>query len=125
MNAAPSTFTLETSDSFRPVGGASVVSLPKEADAENNCTAAKIKATAEWQNELWKRWPCEDCWPAKMDVYEAAAYLRVSPDTIRRAVTVARDGKARLAHQRLGALYRIRKIDLDAYGLVPGRSNHA
>ncbi len=56
-----------------------------------------------------------------MDVYEAAAYLRVSPDTIRRAVRVARDGKAQLAHQRLGSIYRIRKIDLDAYGVIPGR----
>ncbi|WP_334319087.1 helix-turn-helix domain-containing protein [Termitidicoccus mucosus] len=99
--------------------------MPLRKDVGNNCTAAKTKATAEWQNELWKRWPREECWPAKMDVYEAAAYLRVSPYTIRRAVTVARDGKARLAHQRLGALYRIRKIDLDAYGAVPGREFHA
>lgn len=57
-----------------------------------------------------------------MDIYEATAYLRISPDTIRRAVIVARDGKAGLAHQRLGSIYRIRKIDLDAFGVVPGRS---
>jgi excisionase family DNA binding protein len=56
-----------------------------------------------------------------MDVYEAAAYLRVSPDTIRRAVVVARDGRARLAHQRLRSVYRFRKADLDAFGAVPGR----
>lgn len=56
-----------------------------------------------------------------MDVYEAAAYLRVSPDTIRRAVVVARDGKSKLAHQRLGSVYRIRKSDLDTLGAVAGR----
>jgi excisionase family DNA binding protein len=124
MNVVLSNVTLEMSDSSRmPDESASVAPLRK--DAEDYRTAAKTKATAEWQNELWMRWPREDCWPAKMDVYEAAAYLRVSPDTIRRAVTVARDGKARLAHQRLGALYRIRKIDLDDYGMVPGRGCRA
>lgn len=92
-------------------------------EAQNgNVTAAKTKSTAEWQDSIWQRWPREECWPAKMDIYEAAAYLRISPDTIRRAVIVARDGKARLAHQRLGSIYRIRKIDLDAFGVVPGRS---
>jgi excisionase family DNA binding protein len=84
-------------------------------------TSAKLKASAAWQDALWRRWPREACWPAKMDVYEAAAYLRVSPDTIRRAVVVARDGRARLAHQRLRSVYRFRKADLDAFGAVPGR----
>lgn len=83
--------------------------------------SAKLKASAAWQDALWRRWPREDCWPAKMDVYEAAAYLRVSPDTIRRAVVIARDGRAKLAHQRLGSVYRFRKADLDAFGAVPGR----
>ena len=91
------------------------------ADREGRVAVAKLKATAAWQEGLWRRWPSEECWPAKMDVYEAAAYLRVSPDTIRRAVVVARDGKARLAHQRLGSVYRFRKADLDEYGAVPGR----
>lgn len=93
----------------RPVGGGGRVAV------------AKQKATAAWQEELWRRWPREECWPAKLDVYEAAAYLRVSPDTIRRAVVVARDGKAKLAHQRLGSVYRFRKADLDEFGAVPGR----
>jgi excisionase family DNA binding protein len=92
---------------------------------ERNVTAAKLKATAAWQDSLWQRWPREECWPAKMDIYEAAAYLRVSPDTIRRAVVVARDGRAKLAHQRLGSIYRIRKIDLDGFGMVPGRELRA
>jgi excisionase family DNA binding protein len=83
--------------------------------------AAKIKASSAWQDRLWQNWPRDECWPAKMDVYEAAAYLRVSPDTIRRALVVARDGKARLAHQRLGSIYRIRKIDLDSFGVIAGR----
>lgn len=93
--------------------------------AAGNSTAAKIKASSAWQDRLWQNWPREECWPAKMDIYEAAAYLRVSPDTIRRAVIVARDGKARLAHQRLGSIYRIRKIDLDSFGVIPGRAAHA
>lgn len=84
-------------------------------------TAAKIKASTAWQDQLWQNWPRDECWPAKMDVYEAAAYLRVSPDTIRRALAVARDGKARLAHQRLGSIYRIRKVDLDSFGVIGGR----
>ena len=84
-------------------------------------TAAKLKASTEWQTALWRRWPRDECWPAEMDVYEAAAYLRVSPDTIRRALVVARDGRARLAHQRLGSIYRIRKSDLDMFGVIPGR----
>jgi excisionase family DNA binding protein len=89
--------------------------------AAGKSTAAKIKASSAWQDRLWQNWPRDECWPAKMDVYEAAAYLRVSPDTIRRALVVARDGKARLAHQRLGSIYRIRKSDLDSFGVISGR----
>jgi hypothetical protein len=92
-----------------------------DAAAASKSTAAKIKASSAWQDRLWQNWPRDECWPAKMDVYEAAAYLRVSPDTIRRALVVARDGKARLAHQRLGSIYRIRKIDLDLFGVIAGR----
>lgn len=83
--------------------------------------ATKLKSTEEWQSALWIRWPSESMWPAKLDIYEAAAYLRVSPHTIRRFLAVARDGKARLAHQRVGAVYRIRRVDLDAIGSVAGR----
>lgn len=93
--------------------------------APTTLPSAKLKASAAWQDALWRRWPREDCWPVKMDVYEAAAYLRVSPDTIRRAVVIARDGRARLAHQRLGSVYRFRKADLDAFGAVPGRNREA
>jgi excisionase family DNA binding protein len=123
MNVVLQNFTSKASALPRLLAE-STSSVPLRENVETHCTAAKMKSTAEWQHGLWTRWPREDCWPAKMDVYEAAAYLRVSPDTIRRAVTVARDGKARLAHQRLGAIYRIRKIDLDAYGVVPGRGGH-
>lgn len=83
--------------------------------------SAKIKSSAEWQECQWARWPNEGAWPARLDIYEAAAYLRVSPHTIRRFLAVARDGKARLAHQRVGAVYRIRRVDLDAIGSVTGR----
>ena len=100
-------------------------SAPFREPAAASSTAAKIKASSTWQDRLWQNWPREECWPAKMDIYEAAAYLRVSPDTIRRAVVVARDGKARLAHQRLGSIFRIRKIDLDTFGVVPARALRA
>lgn len=84
-------------------------------------SAKKLKSSDEWQSALWMRWPNESAWPVKLDIYEAAAYLRVSPDTIRRFLAVARDGKARLAHQRVGSVYRIRRVDLEALGSVAGR----
>ena len=116
----------------RAITQCSSISLPTGADALTELapneettrvrSQAQIKASESWQGALWRRWPRGDCWPAKLDIYEAAAYLRVSPDTIRRALIVARDGRARLAHQRLGATYRIRKADLDTFGSVEGRS---
>ncbi len=81
----------------------------------------ELKTSEAWQCGPWARWPREEDWPAKLDIYEAAAYLRVSPDTIRRALIVARDGRAWLAHQRLGATCRIRKADLEVFGAVAGR----
>jgi len=84
-----------------------------------------MKAAEAWQNDLWLRWPRVECWPGILDIYEAAAYLRVSPDTIRTPVTVGRDGKAKLAHQRPNSIYRIRKTDLDAFGSVEGRETQS
>jgi excisionase family DNA binding protein len=123
MNADPpfSALVVPASTRSRERAGTDRAALFRQSAAGTN-TAAKIKASQDWQDQLWKNWPPEECWPAKMDIYEAAAYLRVSPDTIRRAVIVARDGKARLAHQRLGSIYRIRKIDLDTFGVVAGRT---
>jgi hypothetical protein len=79
------------------------------------------KSSTAWQDELWRRWPREEDWPARLDVYEAAAYLRLSPDSIRRALVQARDGRAKLAHQRIGSIYRIRRVDLDTFGKVEAR----
>ena len=81
----------------------------------------QIKATATWQEALWKKWPSVPDWPGILDVYEAAALLRVSPDTIRRALSVGRDGRARLAHSRPAGIYRIQKEDLLAFARVDGR----
>jgi hypothetical protein len=81
-------------------------------------TSAQIKSTEDWQLALWRRWPLEQDWPGILDIYEAAAYSRVSPASIRRATTPGRDGRARLAHRR--SPIRIRKADLDVYRLVPG-----
>jgi hypothetical protein len=84
-------------------------------------SATRWKSSREFQDGLWTKWPAETDWPGRLDVYEAAAYCRVSPDLIRDALTLGRDGKARLPHNKLGNIYRIRKSDLDVYGQVLGR----
>ena len=84
-------------------------------------SATKWKSSRAFQDLLWRKWPAETDWPGKLDVYEAAAYCRVSPDLIRDSLTLGRDGKARLPHNRLGGIYRIRKVDLDCFGQVLGR----
>ncbi len=83
--------------------------------------ATKLKSSRDFQDILWKKWPAEADWPGRLDVYEAAAYCRVSPDLIRDALTTGRDGRAKLPHSRLGIVYRIRKADLDCFGRVLGR----
>lgn len=82
----------------------------------------QIKAMAAWQEALWKRWPSVSDWPGFLDVFEAAALLRVSPDTIRRALAVGRDGRARLAHSRPAGIYRILKEDLLSFARVDSRN---
>lgn len=84
-------------------------------------TAHAYKSSAEWQEQCWVRWRTDDDWPFKLDVYEAAAYLRVSSDSIRRAMVTGRDGRAKLSHQRVGSVYRIRRGDLDNFGRVEAR----
>ena len=84
-------------------------------------TAHQIKSSREWQAALWHRWPSLDAWPETLDVYEAAALLRVHPDTLRRAMVTGRDGRARLAHSRLGAVIRLRKSEVLRFGRVEGR----
>lgn len=79
------------------------------------------------ERELWERWRTPEAWPGVMSVAEAAAYLRVSTDWIRDMTEVGRDGKSQLRHQRLPGkgdreTRRIRKIDLDAIGLVEDRA---
>ena len=81
----------------------------------------KWKSSREFQDALWRKWPAESDWPGRLDVYEAAAYCRVSPDLIRDALTPGRDGRSKLAHKRIGVIFRIRKIDLDNFGQVLGR----
>lgn len=85
-------------------------------------TRHQIKASATWQEALWKKWPHESDWPGYLDVYESAAFLRVSPDTIRRALVTGRDGRALLPHSRPAGIYRIRKEDLYTFGRVDGRT---
>lgn len=80
------------------------------------------KCSRDWQEALWAHWPDDAQWPGSLDIYEAAAFRRTHPDTIRRACMPGRDKKARLEHQRLGASYRIRKIKLEAFGRVEERA---
>jgi hypothetical protein len=84
-------------------------------------SANAFKSSRVWQDECWARWPTDAAWPQVLDMYEAAARLRVSPDSLRRATKTDRDGKARLAHQRIGSVYRFRSRDIDAFGQVHGR----
>jgi hypothetical protein len=103
------------------MGGPSTVFLPNAATGASRGRATKIKSSRRFQEELWQRWPAEADWPGRLNVYEAAAYCRVSPDLIRDALTLGRDGKSRLPHCRIGGIYRIRKADLEVFGQVLGR----
>ena len=86
-------------------------------------TAAQVQSTEGWQRRQWVKWPREEMWPLAVSVYEAAAFLRVSPDLIRDALIIARfDGKARLAHQKIGSIYRIYLADLKSFGRVEARA---
>jgi hypothetical protein len=77
-------------------------------------TAPKNRESRElYQNELWIRWPREKDWPGYLDVNEAAAFLRISPKSVRgRLDTVTGLGRSKppdLPHNHLGRIYRIRK----------------
>lgn len=79
------------------------------------------QAPADFCEKCWQKWPRPEDWPPFLDALEAAAYLRISYWTILRLSIKGRDGRARLAHQRLGVAYRFRRATLDAYGQVQGR----
>lgn len=85
-------------------------------------TTVEFKRTAEFAEQLWAKWPREADWPGVLDLYEAAAFCRVSYNTILRACQPGRDHKARLAHQRFGSIYRIKKAALERFGLVEERA---
>lgn len=80
-----------------------------------------LKSSREWQDAQWRKWPTPAHWPESLDVYEAAAYKRISPSSIIRASEPGRDGKAKLGHQRFGGIRRYSKATLDAFGVVPQR----
>lgn len=77
---------------------------------------SRARMSAAYAEGLWAKWPSPKQWPAVLDLYEAAAYLRVSYNYMWRLCQLGRDGKAQLAHRRIGALYRIARRDLDALG---------
>lgn len=85
-------------------------------------TRAHLEKCGEaWQLARWAAWPTEESWPGMMDLYEAAAFLRVHPMTIRRACQPDRKGNAAMSHQRVGSAYRISKRSLLAWGAVKSR----
>jgi len=91
-------------------------------------SASHSRACREnFQNELWARWPREENWPGYLDVNEAAAFLRISPKSIRLKLqikqTVGRTRPPELPHHRLGRIYRIRKEVLIAANAVKTWTN--
>jgi hypothetical protein len=94
---------------------------PDKRGHESFKTMNAFKSSPDWQDSCWTRWPKEESWPGILDLYEAAARVRMSPDTIRRATATGRDGRAKLAHRRIGTSYRFWLRDIDNYGIVLGR----
>lgn len=86
-----------------------------------------VKLTAQFRRSrafaalLWTQWPRADQWPDNLNLCEAAAYKRVDYSTLWHACQKGRDGRALLAHQRVGDKYIFRKADLDKFGRVEGR----
>lgn len=98
------------------------MSTPLALAEEDPFKTAKAKRSPAYAAALWARWPACDRWPGILDLYEAAAYLRVDYKSIWRACQVGRsDKKAALKHQRIGSIYRIARADLDTFGRVEGR----
>jgi hypothetical protein len=94
-----------------------VVELPEQE------LTAKFKRSTRFADYLWRKWAGENDWPGVLDLYEAAAFLRVDYKSIWRACQVGRsDHKARLRHQRIGSAYRIRRDDLVTLGRVEARA---
>ena len=83
----------------------------------------RLKISDAWQLKQWKLRTRAEDWPDVLDLYESAAYLRVSYNTVRAACLTDRNGKAQLQHQRIGTAYRIRRLNLDRLGAVPDRAN--
>ena len=79
------------------------------------------KKSEAFSDALWAKWPTPAQWPGSLDLYEAAAYRRISYGTIWRACQIDRSGKAALSHQRFGTVYRISRAALDAFGVVAER----
>jgi len=116
MKRATPGFSADLQAATRNSAGAGQCMAPATA-----VSAHKLKCSADWQDALWAKWTSPEAWPGVLDLYEAAAYLRISYDAVRDACIQARDGTAKLAHQRIGSSYRIRKLSLDRYGIVEGR----
>lgn len=76
-------------------------------------------ASVEWQDAMWRRWPRAADWPDVLSVYESAAYLRISYDSMRRGIAKDRAGFSAVKHQEFGRSARIRKADLDQWNVVP------
>lgn len=89
--------------------------------SQDSQTEDQRRSCRDWQDKLWSKWPRKELWPAVLDLYEVAAYYRVHPATIRRAVVTNRQGRAKLPHRRIGSMYRFDRDEVDAYGRVFGQ----
>lgn len=94
------------------------VSSPGGPDTQTQAERARFKRSAAYAEDLWKKWPRAEDWPARLTIDEAAAYLRLHPYTVRRACTPDRSGRAALKHQRIGMTFRITRDALDQFGVV-------
>ena len=103
----------------------STITEPVAKVVRRKTKAAPVRVdqkSREYQDSLWAKWPTPADWPGSLNIYEAAAYKRISYDTVWTACQCGSDGKSRLAHQRFGNTYRLAKAALDAFGAVKERS---
>ena len=59
------------------------------------------KQSIQYQDDLWRKWPRAEDWPAVLDIYKSAAYIRASYSYVWDNCQLDRDGRAALPHKRI------------------------